>query len=55
MAMRGNVRGCTGTGPPTIHWRHFEPPIDQKNVCAVLNLVLEAFCGSGVTCGRRTK
>ena len=47
-SLRGNLRGCAGTGSPTIHWRHFEPPFGQKNAparCASLRCKPSAAAG----------
>ena len=53
-SLRGNLRGCAGTGSPTIHWRHHltkrTPPRDAQ-ACAVSRLRQRG----DKTCERRTK
>ena len=47
-SLRGNLRGCAGTGSTTIHRRHFEPPFGQKNApvrCASLHCKRSVVAG----------
>ena len=53
-SLRGNLRGCAGTGSPTIHWRHRlakRTPPRAAQACTVSHL----WQRGDKTCERRTK
>ena len=53
-SLRGNLRGCAGTGSPTIHWCHRlakRTPPHAAQACAVCHLRQ----WGDKTCERRTK